>query len=265
MTKNEALALLTARHFRTWNQYRKANPAWIPDLTGLDLSQIDFTAGDETPDLSGALLFGTILGGKSLFEWQGRRVKLEGALFDSTTQAGFDPAQYGGVFVTQEYQARLGTAKQSKVFISYAWANQDVVIAIDQWLRRKGLAVAIDRRDFFAGSRIRDEILRMMKDSNVVLIFYSKESRDKPWTQFEQELAADLEMTAKKEGVMPPRIIYVVIDDTPLPNITESNKIAIMAKGKRFELVCEEIYHNIMQLPRASDSVDLTKWSDYVF
>jgi len=192
-------------------------------------------------------------------------VNLEGALFNHETQAIFDLAVWGAVFVTEADQSQLHNAKQTIVFISYAWANQDVIVAIDQWLQQKGLDVKIDRRDFFAGSRIRDEILHNMKDSDVVLIFYSKESKDKPWTQFEQELAADLEMAAKKESKQPPRIVYVVIDDTPLPNITESNKIAIMAKGKRFELVCEEIYHNVLQLPRSSEYVDLDKWSNYIF
>jgi hypothetical protein len=51
-------------------------------------------------------------------------------------------------------------------------------------------------------------------------------------------------MEAKKQAQQPPQIVSVVIDGTPLPTITENNRIAIMAKGKRFELVCEEIYHS---------------------
>jgi len=72
-------------------------------------------------------------------------------------------------------------------------------------------------------------------------------------------------MEAKKEGKVPPRIIYVVIDNTPLPDPTTKNRLGIMAKGKRFELVCEEIYHGILQIPRASEAIDLSKWSDYKF
>lgn len=157
------------------------------------------------------------------------------------------------------------TPSNLKIFISYAWADEGIILAIDQWLRSKRLEVKIDRRDFFAGSRIRDEIMRNMKECNVVLIFHSEQSKDKPWIQFERELASDIEMSSKIAGNEPPRIIYVVIDGTPLPSVSEENRIAVMAKGKRFELVCEEIYHNILQLPKTASDVDLEKWSEYVF
>ena len=87
-----------------------------------------------------------------------------------------------------------------QIFISYAWVNSDVVSAIEQWLRIKGLDTRIDKRDFFAGSRIRDEISRLMKESDVVLMFHSLKSKDKPWIEFERELVGDLQMSAKKEG-----------------------------------------------------------------
>jgi len=53
-----------------------------------------------------------------------------------------------------------------------------------------------------------------MATCSVILVFYSAESKDKPWTEFERELAADLEMEAKKRKETPPRIIYVIIDGT---------------------------------------------------
>jgi len=157
------------------------------------------------------------------------------------------------------------TSLDLSVFISYAWANDDVMLAIDQWLRNKGVNTRIDKRDFFAGSRIRDEIFRVMNNCKVILIFHSQQSKDKPWIQFERELAADLEMSAKVDGKEPPRIIYIVIDETPLPSVSEKNRIAIMAKGKRFDIVCDEIYQNILQLPRTTPDVDLSKWSDFTF
>ena len=104
-----------------------------------------------------------------------------------------------------------------------------------------------------------------MTDCDIILIFYSKQSEGKPWPQFERELAADIEMSAKQKGATPPRIIYVVIDEASLPSVSEVNRLAVMARGKRFELVCEEIYHNILQLPKVPDVVDLSKWSEYIF
>ncbi|HKS42409.1 MAG TPA: hypothetical protein VJX74_17450 [Blastocatellia bacterium] len=44
-------------------------------------------------------------------------------------------------------------------------------------------------------------------------------------------------MEAKKEGRHPPGIIYFVLDATALPSVTEKNRIAIMAKGKKFEVL----------------------------
>lgn len=38
-----------------------------------------------------------------------------------------------------------------------------------------------------------------------------------------------------------------------------------MASGKRFALVCKEIYHAILQLPKEADDIDLNRWKDYVF
>jgi hypothetical protein len=107
--------------------------------------------------------------------------------------------------------------------------------------------------------------MRVMSQCDTILIFHSKDSADRPWPEFERELAADLEMTARKEGKNPAQIIYVVIDDVGLPNISEENRIAIMAKGKLFGLVCEEIYHAVLRLPRDADNVDLDKWRQYRF
>jgi len=168
----------------------------------------------------------------------------------------------GTVYVTRSEQEQH---VRPIVFISYAWANEDVVLALEHWLSTKGLATKIDRRDFFAGSRIRDEIMRVMAQCDVILIFYSQQAKDKPWPQFERELAADLEMAAKQKGTSPPRTIYVVMDGAEFPSVTEANRLAVMAKGKRFELVAEEIYHNILQLPKPTEEIDLSKWSDYVF
>jgi hypothetical protein len=151
------------------------------------------------------------------------------------------------------------------VFISYTWANDDVVMAIDTWLQNKGLQTKIDKRDFFAGEGIRDEIIRVMSECNVILIFYSKQYKGKPWTEFEQELARDLRIEAKKKGTLPPRTIYLMIDDSFVPDITEANKLHIMAKGKTFESVCEEIYQNILKLPKNTKPIDLSKWRDYKF
>jgi hypothetical protein len=250
-----------------WNKYRLEHSDWKPDLSGVDLSDYDLVPEGRPFDLSKAILFGTKLPDtKERMVKEYLNVNLHGAVFDinTTYPADFDVAAHGAVFISQAQKSAF-KPDIIKVFISYAWADDGPVCAIDQWLRDKRIDTKLDKRDFFAGSRIRDEIVRVMAQCNVILIFRSQRSKDKPWPQFETELAADLEMEAKKQRTDPPRIVYVVIDDTPLPTVSEKNRIAIMAKGKRFELVCEEIYHSILQLPRSAENVDLQKWLDYIF
>ena len=191
---------------------------------------------------------------------------VKGALIDTYTISKFlELKKHGAVFVSNAQMQQQPSSVNSKVFISYAWTNSDVILAIDQWLRNKNINTKLDKRDFFAGSRIRDEIMRTMQECDVILLFYSRQAKDRPWLQFEQEFAKDIEMDARQKNKTPPRIIYVVLDDTPLPHISDKQKIAIAAKGKHFELVCEEIYHHILQLPRITKNVDLDKWKNYKF
>jgi hypothetical protein len=266
MEKDEAKALIDSGRSSEWNAYRKMHPDWVPDLSDMDLSNRYLYNGNIPFDLSRANLCGTIFFSRlDVFTDGEVQVNLKDAIVNSSTRLpnSFNSAQYGTILVS-------GTDPRAKnvipvVFISYAWVNGDVVLAVDQWLRLKNIKTKLDKRDFFAGSRIRDEIMRVMQECDVTLIFYSEQSKDKPWTQFESEFAKDLEMNAKIEKRNPPRIIYVVLDNTPLPSITEKQKLAVMAKGKRFELVCEEIYHHILQLPRSSEQIDLSKWANYSF
>jgi len=293
MTREEAMALLNKGRFREWNSYRESHPGWKPDLSGADLSKVKLVFGAlsqfnmKEANLCGAnlptlknIIYDYEPYDKTLANFQRydesknefvpfRRVYLDlvGATIDLFTEfpADFHPTEQGATFVSISSTDSVEALGVRSVFISYAWANEDVVLAIDQWLRLKGIKTKIDKRDFFAGSRIRDEIVRVMGGCEAVIIFYSRESRDKPWAEFERELAGDLEMEAKKEGRTPPRIIYLVIDETQLPSVTERNRIAVMAKGKKFQAVCEELYYSILQVAKKARHIDLEKWSDFVF
>jgi hypothetical protein len=264
MDKEEMWSLLRAGRSSEWNSYRKRNPKWTPDLSGADLSDINLIPYDKPAfNLSGANLCGSKMPSSSSIIFAGRAALLKNAIMDVNTKSSVDLVELGAIYVSQSDPK--STTHKPIVFISYAWANEDVVLAVEAWLRSKGLETKIDKRDFFAGARIRDEITRVMTDCSIILILFSKECEGKPWPQFERELATDIQMSAKQKGTPPPRIIYVVIDEASLPSVSEANRLAVMAHGKRFELVCEEIYHNILQLPKTLDTVDLSKWSEYVF
>lgn len=153
----------------------------------------------------------------------------------------------------------------TNVFLSYTWADDGPVLAIDQWLRNKGIQTRIDKRDFFVGFSLRGEIVRVMTNCTVIIFFHSIKSKDKPWIELERELANALEMDSKQNGKEPPRILYVVMDNTPLPTAIEKQRIAIMAKGKLFGVVCDEIYRSILRLPGTTPDVDLSNWDRYQF
>lgn len=284
MTREEAMDLLRKGRYRDWNNYRKQNPDWKPDFSNTDLSEIKLVFSQYSQfNFTNANLCGANLSKMENISYDYREINestnelysfttteyidLSGAKIDIFTKfpINFHPTDYGAVLISVSKVQKTESDSPYSVFISYAWANEEVVLAVDQWLRLKGLKTKIDKRDFFAGSKIRDEILRVMQECDVVLIFYSNESKEKPWTTFERELVGDLEMESKKEGRVPPRIIYFVIDETLLPSITEKNRIAVMAKGKRFDLVCEEVYYGILQISKDPEQIDLDKWSEFVF
>jgi len=250
-------------------------------LAGSKLWNVSLTKGDlRKADLRKAILYSTandtILENADLqsADLRGARlpsvpscyagVKMENAVYDGDTECGsIDISQFGAIFDPSGMPTTSN--EPMAIFISYAWANKEVILAVDQWLRNKGLSTKIDDRDFFAGKRIMEEIARVMATCGIVLIFYSAESKDKAWPDFERELAADLEMEARQREDAPPRVIYVVIDGTSLPDTSTRNRLAIMAKDKEFETVCGEIYNAILMIPKAAPQIDLSKFKGYVF
>jgi len=256
MKKTEAVRLLREGGKKSWNHYRADHPNWRPDLsnetiggdlTGVDLSNANLCGAD----FSKAILYSRRY---PAYQFAPNRVILKHARIDLWTRfpTSFDPVDAGAVLVS--------TIEERMVFISHAWADDKVVTAIDTWLRGAGLFTSLDKRDFFAGERIRDAIIRVMKPCGNIIIFHSKKSENKPWPEFETELADDLCITAKKEGRKPPRVIYVILDDACLPNISQKNRIAIFARGKLFEEVCEEIVRSIVGNIKKAEDVDLNQW-----
>lgn len=269
LSKSEALKLLRSRDSATWNDCREKNPTWRPDLSGEDLRDVTFLPNFGPPfDLSGANLCGTQLPPQYNIVSGQRVANLTGAIFDVHTSclSTLSLVSLGATFVTESQSSATQKAQGTSVFISYAWANQDVVVAFDAMLRQRHVTTYMDKRDFFAGGSLNEEILRVMRECDVVLVFYSAQAKDKPWIEFERRLALDLGTDAKEVGKKPTRLIYLVMDDTmPPADEVVQNRLHIMARGKTMRQVCEETYHALIQIPRDPQHIDLAKWDDYVF
>jgi hypothetical protein len=152
-----------------------------------------------------------------------------------------------------------------KIFINYVLADKDVAEAVDQWLRLKGLLTKLDKRELFAGSKLREEVFRTIRHYDLVLIFYSQKSQNKPLTEFEYEPNDDLWKLEKISNNNSQKIIYIIVDGTTLPPALATNGLVVMAKGKRFEHVCNEIYSLILKSSKKPTTIDLQRWSDYKF
>jgi hypothetical protein len=259
MNKADAQTLILRGRVKEWNKYRDNNPSWVPDL-----SDFTFPAGKLVYiNLTKANLRGADLSRTKLSDWW-YEYRIKKAEYDIHTKwpEGMNPSDWGAILVSEEIKEDRDTVT---AFISYAWTDAEPIIAIDQWLRNKGVTTRIDKRDFFTGEKIRTEILRVMRECDRVLVFYSANSRNKAWPQFERELAEDLDIEARKKGKTPPKLIYVVLDDSELPDEVAKNRLSVYAKGKRFGAVCDEIYRAILGISGIPELIDLRKWDNYQF
>jgi TIR domain len=207
-----------------------------------------------------------------------RRLPLSGALIDRTTTVrssvsdrifGFgnqslkELVKLGARFLTEE-ESKIERAKfHQKVFISYAWKDEDTIKRIEKGLIALNLSVIRDKRDFSAGEMIDKEIKRAMSDVDTFLLFHSEHTDGKHWIEFERSLARKFQQTAAGGRKEPPQMIYVVLDDAALPK-HEKDRIAIMAKGRKVRDVCQEIHDNILHLPKTGGDLDIADWEDYV-
>ena len=140
------------------------------------------------------------------------------------------------------------------IFLSYAWKDEASVLAVDQWLRKRDLITRIDRRDFGAGRYIEHEILRVMEDCAVVVIFYSQYSQNRDYPQFEQKLAGTLRTRGQA------RVMYFCLDETPLPDTLEAAHLAIRASGKSFDAACQQLLSAILDIVMSPEDIDLSKY-----
>jgi len=149
--------------------------------------------------------------------------------------------------------------QQLRVFLSYAHADVESVVAIDQWLRNKGARVDLDERNFIAGRDIRDEIVRHVRRAGKVVCFFSKNSSDRYYPKLERRLSEELERELYSTGKPTTVLVYFRLDDTPLPS-ESAHRLAINAWNMGFEEACKELWRNLLERESEPRSISLSKY-----
>ena len=136
-----------------------------------------------------------------------------------------------------ERAKRPETERRPSIFLSYASPDSPKVNKLDQGLRDKGIRVIRDESSFQAGTTIPDSIRRAVAEADKVVVIFSGHSRNRDWPSVERAIAEEVEA---RIGV--PILIYVCLDDTPLPK-HDDKRIAIKAKKEPLKIVGGKILH----------------------
>ena len=63
-----------------------------------------------------------------------------------------------------------------KIFISYSWADRDIVWPLAGTLSAKGLEVLIDKREIQPGDRITEQVQKALVECDTLLLMWSQSS-----------------------------------------------------------------------------------------
>lgn len=232
--------------------FRGAN-GWKTDFTGSDLEHASFLSGW----FENAVFYGCNLQNTN-FEY----ARLE--------RADFSLADLRGSNITPDQLKTAKACKNAKlhsyeeiptrsprVFLSYAWKDHSVVAAIDYWLRKQGLEVYRDERNFFARDIIIESIQQYIERAEVIVFFVSKNSKGRPYPKLELELARVLEL----ESDSTKRLVYFCLDDTVVDSV-QRIKLAISAYKMTFDEACKELWYAITRTRKPPKDVDLSPFKE---
>lgn len=152
--------------------------------------------------------------------------------------------------------------QQPRVFLSYAHADAESVLAVDQWLRNRGARVDLDERNFVAGRDIRDEIVRHVRRAGKVVCFFSQSSADRYYPKLERRLTEELERELHGEGKQSTILLYFRLDETPLPS-ESAHRLAINAWRMGFDKACRELWRNILEKESEPRPIPLAKYREH--
>jgi len=252
---------LRAGKIREWNQRRLENPKWLPDLSHMNFGGSDLKAINlsklylKNANFSGCNLMGADLVDSvvTFANFNGATLKnadLRGAKNLSKAQLESAKDASGLKYDTSAFTEPELKGEVPRVFLSYAWADQKAVLAVDQWLREKGARVIVDDRNFVFGESIREEILRWISEAGAITCFISSNSKDRPYPRLEREIAETLRMEGKT------RVIYFCLDETIL-DVLQKGRLYIPAYSLQFDEACEKLWSGITASVRPARAINL--------
>ncbi|MEM9830588.1 MAG: TIR domain-containing protein, partial [Bacteroidota bacterium] len=142
--------------------------------------------------------------------------------------------------------------KTRSVFISYAHQDQEIALVLDQWLRDQGVKTYLDSTNFQIGGDLYDEMSKFIGIADKILIIYSNNSKDRPFTRLERRMAQNRENESGQHNNLS---IYLVVDDAELPP-EQKHRLAIMAQGKRTKDVFNEILRGVLEEDKLPEKID---------
>lgn len=91
----------------------------------------------------------------------------------------------------------------NKIFISYSHKNIDVVSSLVNMIASPNIDIWIDEKSIAPGQRYATAIFEAIKNSNVYVIFLSKDALDSPWVMTELDFAINEQISRKDFRIMP--------------------------------------------------------------
>jgi hypothetical protein len=156
-----------------------------------------------------------------------------------------------GIFV------EVNMAESATVFLSYNHNDKESVTAVDQWLRNRRVTVFLDDRTFLPGRELERQIVTQIQKCDKVVCFYSVNSRDRPWVQFEQKIAKIRERNDEQSI-----LLYFRLDESELP-IADSDRLAINAYDLSFDEACLRLLSAILEKPFRTPRIDLNQYQEF--
>jgi hypothetical protein len=99
-------------------------------------------------------------------------------------------------------------------FLSYSRQNQEQTDHLEALLRRRARIVCRDEEALKLTEEIKEKLADLIERADTFIAVWSKDSAASEWCRWERKVA---EECLRKKGLRHKRILFLALDDTPLP------------------------------------------------